>query len=122
VNYEEKYTNESYNIIQCLEVNPSNSEPEHYNKYIKCSFKNKINGFFTNAQKELISCQTDYCSVTEPNEFENIAKNIPKYYINGNVENDPEYPIIICKFTNEKYRNLRGLIQKILRFVKVLFY
>jgi len=101
VNYEEKYTNEFYNIIQCMEVNPNNSEPEHYNKYIKCSLENKTNGFFTNTQRELINCHTNDCSLMEGKEFENIANIIPKYYINGNVENDSEYPIIICTYTDE---------------------
>ena len=31
----------------------------------------------------------------------NTANNIPKYYINGNVENDHEYLIIICTYTDE---------------------
>ena len=84
-----------------MEVNPNNNEFEKYNKYIKCSLENKIHGFFTNTQRELISCQMKDCSVKEANEFIYIANNIPKYYINGNVENDPEYPIIICSYTED---------------------
>jgi len=51
----------------------------------------------------LISCKTNGCS-TEPTKFND--ENIPKYYyLNGNVSNDPDNSIIICKYIKPTTNN-----------------
>jgi len=94
-NLERKYENESGTLIKCNK-NSNNSE------YIECTIENKTSGFYTNSQKELIHCTSDGCSTIEPKTFEEITEIIPKYYINGNSGNDPDYPIIICQYSNDK--------------------
>ena len=52
----------------------------------------------------MISCKANGCSTTEPTKFND--ENIPKYYyLNGNVSNDPDNPIIICKYIKPTTNN-----------------
>jgi len=97
-NSEKNYGNESGTVIQCIEEDPNNKQIQNYSKYNKCTIVNKTLGFYTNTQKELVSCNTSGCTTIEPIAFKEITDVIPRYYINENTINDPENPIIICRY------------------------
>jgi len=100
-NSKKKFGNESGTVIQCVLEDPNTNEINTYNKYIKCTLDKKISGFYTNSQKELIKCSSTGCSTTSPEEFKEITNEVPKYFLNGNVINDKENPIIICQYIVE---------------------
>jgi len=101
------YGNISGTVIICNEEDPNNKEIQNYKKYIKCSVDNKTLGYYTNNQNDLVYCISNGCTTTEPSAFKEITKTLPKYYINGNRVNDPENPLIICRYieNEEDYEN-----------------